>query len=564
MGSEVNHERAKRIEKLRTGAAFDVLVVGGGITGVGIALDLAARGLKALVIDKGDWGGATSSSSSRLVHGGLRYLEHFEFSLVRDSCLERALLLENAAGFVWPEEFHFPVMRGDRVGAAKLMAGLWLYTALATPRALGLPTRRSAAALEQRIPGIDRARLKGGGSYTDAATDDSRLTLAIRQTAERAGATCLSRVEAISIVDQVTGPVARLHDLETGDKFELQPKAVVLAGGPSTDALRALCTFQSGPPSQAGEAPWTTPTRGSHIVVPRAKLPTDGAVIFTSAVDGRVMFLIPWPNHTIVGTTDIDDEAANPKGGAPRMRPVATAAEVQYLVDSAAALVPASKLTTDDVLSTWAGLRPLLAAPPGKGPSERSREERIERDGNLFTIAGGKLTGYRSAAEKLGHMVATTLGIGHSAKASPTRELRLDGALGGAIPRPAWSRLTPGSSRVQSLDPLAVAWDGRYAAGSADVRAFCASRPGGLEPIDKCTLWGEVDWAVLFEDARGLVDYLFRRSDVGLGPQAFVAQLIPALAERMGQLLDWSDEQRSVQIRLATEELGRRHAWRQE
>lgn len=564
MGSEVNQERAQLIDKLRTGTAFDVLVVGGGITGVGIALDLAARGLRAMVIDKGDWGGATSSASSRLVHGGLRYLEHFEFSLVRDSCLERALLLENAAGFVWPEEFHFPVMDGDRVGATKLMAGLWLYTALATPRALGLPSRRSAAALEQRIPGIDRGRLKGGGSYLDAATDDSRLTLAIRQTAEREGATCLSRVEAVSIQDHSSGPIAHLRDLETGDEFELQPKAVVLAGGPSTDALRSICHFQSVQSGQPDEAPWTTPTRGSHIVVPRAKLPTDGAVIFTSAVDGRVMFLIPWPNHTIVGTTDIDDDAANPKDGAARARPVATAAEVQYLVDSAAALVPASKLTTDDVISTWAGLRPLLAAPPGKGPSERSREERIERDGNLFTIAGGKLTGYRSAAEKLGQMVASALGIGLSAKASPTRELRLDGALGGTIPRPAWSRLTPGSSTVQALDPLAVAWDGRYAARSADVRAFCASRPGGMDPIDERTLWGEVDWAVLFEDARGLCDYLFRRSDVGLGPQASVAQLIPALADRMGLLLDWADEQHSVQIRRAMGELERRHAWRAE
>ena len=513
------------------------------------------------MIDKDDWGGATSSASSRLVHGGLRYLEHFEFSLVRDSCLERALLLDNAAGFVWPEEFHFPVMRGDRVGATKLMAGLWLYTALATPRALGLPTRRSADAMERRIPGIDRARLKGGGSYIDAATDDARLTLAIRQTAEREGATCLSRIEALSIEDRSSGPIARLRDLETGEEFELATKAVALAGGPSTDALRSLCTFQSG---QASEAAWTTPTRGSHIVVPRSKLPTDGAVIFTSAVDGRVMFLIPWPNHTVVGTTDIDDDAANPKDGSPRARPIATAAEVRYLVDSAAALVPASKLTTDDVISTWAGLRPLLAAPPGKGPSERSREERIERDGNLFTIAGGKLTGYRSAAEKLGHMLTSALGIGVAGKASPTRELRLAGALGGAIPRPAWSRLTPETSQVQGLDPLAVAWDARYAARAADVRAFCASRPAGLDNLDERTLWGEVDWAVLNEDARGLVDYLFRRSDVGLGPQHLVAELLPALAERMGQLLDWSHELRAAQIDRAKEELDRRHAWRTE
>ncbi len=556
-----NLDREQTLDTLRGDGAPDVLVVGGGIMGLGIALDLAARGLRPLVIDQGDWGGETSSSSSRLIHGGLRYLEHFEFSLVRDSCLERALLLRNAAGFVWPEEFHFPVMRGDRVGMAKIMAGLWLYSALATPHALGLPNKRSRRDLEMRIPGIDGARLRGGGSYIDAATDDARLALAVLHTAKRQGALALSRFQAIGIEDTRRGPVATLRDTESGDEIELQTKAVVLAGGPSTDALLAITKFGPGTGSKTDSA-WTAPTRGSHIVLPRTRLPTDGAVIFTSAVDGRVMFLIPWPNHTIVGTTDIDDEQVNPTDGSKRPRPFATPNEVQYLLDSANALVPASRLTDNDVVSTWAGLRPLLAAPPEKGPSARSREERIERAGNLFTIAGGKLTGYRSGAEKLGDLLTSSLGIGNAGRVSPTREIRLAGALGGPIPRPAWSRLSHAGTPVQAIDPLALAWDSRYAAQGAEVRSFCAGRQDGLEPIDPRTLWGELDWAVHREDARGLVDFLFRRSDVGLGSEPSVRSLIPPLASRLGSLLQWSPEQVAAQIDDARIELDRRHLWR--
>jgi glycerol-3-phosphate dehydrogenase len=261
-------------------------------------------------------------------------------------------------------------MRGDRVGKAKIMAGLWLYTALATPRALGLPSLRSRTDLEQRIPGIDSARLRGGGSYIDAATDDARLALAVLHTAKREGALALSRVSAVSIEDTQRGPVTLLRDEETGDEFELQTKAVVLAGGPSTDALLSITKFAAGK-GPAPNEPWTAPTRGSHIVLPRTRLPTDGAVIFTSAVDGRVMFLIPWPNHTIVGTTDIDDEQANPKAGSKRQRPRATVDEVRYLLERGA-----YRARREPVHDRWRQT---------DGLSERSGEARAlidEYDGN--------------------------------------------------------------------------------------------------------------------------------------------------------------------------------------
>ncbi|MBC8451561.1 MAG: glycerol-3-phosphate dehydrogenase/oxidase [Planctomycetes bacterium] len=533
----------------------DVLVVGGGVMGAGIALDLAARGLETLLVERGDWAGATSSASSRLVHGGLRYLEQFELSLVRESCLERALLLRNGAGLVWPEVFHFPIFRGDRVGRAKLIAGLWLYTALATPRALGVPKRRSAAAMLERLPLLRTAGLIGGGSYLDAATDDARLTLAVVQTARREGAEARSRVELLSL-EQVAGGIrAELRDHERGEDVEVHAKAAVLAGGPGTDELRARAGLVT-------PEPWLAPTRGSHVLVPRERLPTDGAAIFTSAVDGRVMFLIPWPRHTVIGTTDLDADPSAP--------PRATGDEVRYLLDSANALAPAAQLGEADVLSTWSGLRPLLAPKRTKSgePSERSREERIEREGAVYTIAGGKLTGFRSAAEKLGATLTHDLGQGRTEHHSPTRELRLVGALGGfeerlgrggAVPRPAWSRLKAG--RPRDLDPLGIAWAARYGALSAEVRARVAAE-GTDEPLDPFTLVGELDHGAREEDVLSLCDFLFRRTDLGLCSP--VQPLLEPLATRLGQLRSWSAERRTSELAEAREELARRDAWRKD
>ena len=534
--------RAEQLGRLEARTA-DVLVVGGGITGAGIALDLATRGLDVVLAERGDWSGATSSASSRLVHGVLRYLEQFELSLVRESCLERALLLRNAAGYVWPEEFHFPVFRGDRIGRAKLVTGLWLYTALATPRALGLPARRSAAAMRRRLPQLETRGLGGGGSYVDAATDDARLGLAVVRTARLHGATCLSRLELVA-ADEAGGEVrCQLRDREADTPLEVRARAVVLAGGPATDELRAVAGL--------GGPAWTAPSRGSHIVVPRERLPTDGATIFTSAVDGRVMFLIPWPRHTVIGTTDLDAD--------PRQRPRASGAEVRYLLDSARALAPGSNLGPDDVVSTWSGLRPLLAPPDGAAPSERSREERIELEGRILTIAGGKLTGYRSAAEKLAHRLTAELGLGRPGRASATRQLPLVGALGGPVPRPAWSRLAPDGG-VRDLAPLGIAWDARYGAGAARVRRVA----GESRLLDATTRLGELDHAAREEDCLGLVDFLFRRTDFGLlSPTAARAEL-PELGTRLGQHLGWTAARRVAEIAGAVAELDLREAWRRD
>ena len=540
--------RAQRFAELDR-APLDVLVIGGGITGAGLALDLAVRGLRTALVEQDDWAAATSSASSRLIHGGLRYLEQFELGLVRDSCLERGLLLTNAAGLVWPETFVFPVHRGGPTGRLKLAAGLGLYTLVSVPRVLGLPRMHSAAAVARRVPGIRADGLLGGGSYLDGATHDARLTLAVVLSALARGAVALSRVEARALELGASGARVRLHDRLSGEEREVTARAVILAGGPATDALRALAGLPTG---------WIRPTRGTHVLLPRQRLPTDGAVIFPSAVDGRVMFLIPWPRHTVVGTTDLDAESSTPVR--------ATRAEVRYLLDSANGLVPSAALGEDDVVATWAGLRPLLATDEGS-PSARSREERVEREGAIYTIAGGKLTGYRSMAERLGTRVASDLGRGDARRHSPTRALRLRGAFERAVARPAWSSLDDSGRARIPREAVEPAWAQRYAALAPVVAEFCRRSEEGMSALDAETLLGEVDWAVRHEDCLGARDFFLRRTDLGFAlgrERAGLVAVRERVLERLAGALAWPSARLAAEREELERALRAQHAWREE
>jgi glycerol-3-phosphate dehydrogenase len=523
-----------------------VLVAGGGITGAGIALDLALRGVDVVLAERGDWASGTSSASSRLIHGGLRYLEQLELGLVRESCRERARLLRNAAGLVWPERFHFPVFRGGG-GRAKLAAGLALYTAVSLPHPLGVPRMIGARTLGRRVPGIAADGLRGAGVYLDGATDDARLALAVVLTAMGAGATALSRCEVLAL-ERGAGVRARLRDRTNGEELELDLDAAVLAGGPGIDALRA----RAGLPGPS----WVAPTRGSHVLVPRERLPTDGAVIFASPVDGRVMFLIPWPRYTVIGTTDVEAPPAE-LGGEEAVR--ATRAEVHYLLDSANGLVPGAALGEEDVAGTWAGLRPLLAS--DADPSARSREERIAVEGRVVSIAGGKLTTYRAMAEAAAERVCALLDR-PADRGGPTRALALRGALGRPVARPGWSGLAPNGLPDPGAEPLRIAWSRRYAALAPAVRRACTQSPGGERPLDPETLLGEVDWAVAREDALLPSDVLLRRTDAGYGPDADAA--VGTICRRMADLLGWSDEALAAAEDDARAALARQRAWRED
>lgn len=502
--------RGKRLERLASGDRFDVLVVGGGVTGAGVALDLTCRGLKVALVERADWGQETSSASSRLLHGGLRYLETYEFGLVRESCLERSLLLKNAAGLAWPERFTFPLFRDGRVGRYKLAAGLALYTALSVPRVLGIPSLIGVKDTQLAVPGIAPGVI-GAGQYLDGATDDARLVWSVVRTAIERGAVCASRVAVTAIEQDEHGVEARLvdtlgasgTDADAPELGRLRADHAVLCGGPFTEQLRALAGLSGR---------WLSPTRGTHVVLPRHKLPTDGAVVFASPVDGRVMFILPWPGHTIVGTTDVDAPVER-RGN--QERGEATAAEVEYLLASANGLIPGAGLVRADVVSVWSGLRPLLAAPE-ENPSARSREERVQREGAITTIAGGKLTGFRSMAEKLGsrlvrHLEREQQTRGDGRRASPTRDLRLWGALDRRIERPTWSRAEPDAAGLRD-----AALAGRYGRFAAAARQAAAEGPyAGREDFDPQTAWADVAWAAEYEDALEPADVFVRRTDLG-------------------------------------------------
>ncbi len=377
------------------GEGVDLLVIGGGITGAGIARDAAMRGMRTAVVDAGDFGHGTSSRSSRLIHGGLRYLEHGWLRLVFEASRERRTLLHIAPHLVRPRAFTFPVHRGSRVRRWQISAAVWLYDLLALFRNAHHHRLLSRSGVLEIEPQLRDQDLTGGALYWDAQCDDARLVLATARSARRHGALAANYVRVVAL-EKAGGRVrgATVEDAFTGARTTVRAHVVVNATGPWSDTLRRL--------DQPDAAPLLRPTKGAHIAVPQARVGNTGAVTLTSPIDGRVMFVLPWGAVTIVGTTDTDT-TESPDDVA------ATGDDVTYLLRSANAVFPNARLQTSDVLAAWAGLRPLLAD-GGASTAAVPREHKIvESASGLLTIAGGKLTTYRSMAMEMVDEVAKRL-----------------------------------------------------------------------------------------------------------------------------------------------------------
>ncbi len=375
---------------------MDVLVIGGGIIGASIARDAAMRGLNTALVEQSDLGAGTSSHSSRLVHGGLRYLEEGALHLVFEASRERRILLRLAPHLVRPLPFVFPVHRGDRVPLWKLAAGVWLYELLALFRNVRRPRILGKRTLLREEPALRARGLTGAARYYDAQCDDARLTLAIARSAMSHGALVATHTAVRDLAredGQVTG--AHVEDRLTGETATIRGTIVVNATGPWTDRLRRM--------EDPAAAPMLALTKGAHVMVRRSRLGHQAAITMTSPLDGRVMFTLPWGPFSYIGTTDTIT-AESPDDVAPR------AEDITYLLRSANAYFPNAHLSEEDVVAAWAGLRPLLAADRAVGPSHRSREHRIVRGrGGMFTITGGKLTTCRSMAAELMGQVARAL-----------------------------------------------------------------------------------------------------------------------------------------------------------
>lgn len=463
-------ERAGLLQEL--GAwAFDVLVIGGGITGCGVAREAARRGLHVALVEKDDFASGTSSRSSRLIHGGVRYLEHGQIRLVFEASAERRHLLQAAPALVRPLAFTWPVYAGARIPRWKLGAGLWMYDVLAAFRNVGRHHRLSAREVLVREPRLRADGLRGGAAYYDAATNDARLTLANALDAARRGAVVVNHARVRELAmdgDRVVG--AHVVDAFTGAEIRVQAKVVVNAAGP----WGGLWAKGQGPRASEGVV---RGSKGAHVSVPRERIGNSGAVTLLAPSDGRVFFVLPSGAQTIIGTTDSYTDASPDEVRA-------SASDVEYLLTAANVYYPDAKLTRDDVIAAWAGIRPLVPTSAGS-PSAASREHKVTRVARgLVSITGGKLTTYRVMAYDVVRAVAKELGVG----------------------------LPP----AKADDGLAVASD--------------------VAPDD---IEGAAERAVLEERACTIGDVLIRRTRVAFETKDHGMSVAPAVAARMGRILRW-------------------------
>lgn len=414
------HSRVKDLAELAS-REFDTLVIGGGITGAGIARDAVMRGLSVALIDKGDFASGTSSRSSRLIHGGVRYLEHGHIHLVFEASAERRRLLRLAPHLVRPLTFTWPVYDGQRLPLWKLDAGLTLYDALALFRNVGRHHRLSAHELSPLEPTLRTRLLRGGVRYFDAATDDARLTLANVLDARAHGAIAANHVVFAGVGPDGGGlRVARVWDALSGDRFTVRARAFVNATGPWSDAVRQIEGGRGGARVQG--------SKGAHIAVERDRVGNRDAVTMLHPVDGRVLFALPAGGHTIFGTTDTFTSASPDEVRA-------SAADVEYLLAAANWHFPEARLRGDDVIAAWAGIRPLMPTSGSEGSA--SREHAIKRSvRGTVTITGGKLTTYRVMARQTVDVLQRALGA------------RLGGAPTGKLPLPGGDAPEPGGDVV--------------------------------------------------------------------------------------------------------------------
>ncbi|HPA36896.1 MAG TPA: glycerol-3-phosphate dehydrogenase/oxidase [Chitinophagales bacterium] len=396
--------RAQYLQQLQNDT-FDLLVIGGGITGAGIALDAVTRGLKVCLIEKSDFASGTSSRSTKLIHGGLRYLKQLEFGIVREVGQERAILYKNAPHIVIPERMLLPIVEGGSLGKYSTSLGLYVYDRLA---GVEKEERRNMLSKEETLkkePLLNQAILKGGGMYVEYRSDDARLVIEVMKTAVERGALCLNYVAFRSFThndkNQVNGAVA--EDMLTGEKIQIRSKKIINACGPWVDEIRKE--------DQSLKKKRLHLTKGIHVVVPKEKLPIQQSVYF-DVQDGRMVFAIPRGKIVYIGTTDTNYKEDTDF-------PFASKEDVEYVLAAANHMFPSIRLTKEDVISTWAGLRPLIHE-DGKNPSDLSRKDEIFiSDSNLISIAGGKLTGFRKMAERSVNVVCKQLKLEEGRQFAP-------------------------------------------------------------------------------------------------------------------------------------------------
>ncbi|MEV2223948.1 glycerol-3-phosphate dehydrogenase [Nocardia vinacea] len=498
---------------------IDVLVIGGGVVGAGAALDAAARGLTVTLVEARDFAAGTSSRSSKLIHGGLRYLEQLDFWLVREALKERGLLLHRLAPhLVRPVSFLLPLQH--RVWErAYIGAGVALYDTIGGARALPMHRHLSHTRAMELAPALRDDAMIGAIRYFDAQVDDARHTMTIARTAAQHGATVLTRTKVTGLLrdgERVIG--AHVTDVETGREYTVRARRVISATGVWTDEMNKMTGV---------EFPFhVRMSKGVHILVPRERLDLDTGLIMRT--EKSVLFVIPWARHWIIGTTDTD-------WALDKNHPVASDADVQYILDHMNAVLR-EPLTRSDIVGTYAGLRPLLSG-ASADTATLSREHAVaEPVPGLFVIAGGKYTTYRVMAADV--VDAAVKGLGRAVSPSVTEHLPLLGAVG-------YQELAADVNSVAQRAGVPVATVehllGRYGSGVSELFDLIAAESELAEPLPGAGeyLGAEVVYAVTHEGALHLDDVLTRRTRISIETADRGLTAAPAVAFLMGVRLGW-------------------------
>jgi len=497
---------------------WDVIVVGGGATGVGVAIDAATRGYSVLLLEQSDFGKGTSSRSTKLVHGGVRYLEQGNISLVMEALRERGLLLRNAPHLVHDRAFVVP--NYDWWEAPFYGLGLKVYNLLAGKYGFGASRILSKEETLERLPTIKTEGLRGGVVYFDGQFDDSRLLINMVATAYEQGATLLNYVRVTGLTKDTEGFIDGVLacDVESGEEFRAPAGVVINATGAFADGVRRQ--------TDDSVSPLIAPSQGIHLVFDKRFLPGDSAIMVPHTSDGRVMFAIPWHGHTLIGTTDTPVAEVS-------LEPVAMEQEIEFILTTAA-LYLAEKPTRDDVLSVFAGIRPLVKSGAG-ATAALSRDHTIHIDpSGLLTICGGKWTTYRHMAEDCVNQAAMLARLPE--KACVTEHLNLHGY----------------HASAGNLGHLRV-----YGSDARPIEEMMRADPGLAEPLDAALPYrgAEVVWAARQEMARTVEDVLARRTRALFLNAKAAIRMAPRVAEllarELGQDAGWQNCQVECLVEVA-------------
>lgn len=514
---------------------LDLLIIGGGITGVGTALDAATRGLKVGLIDMQDFAAGTSSRSTKLIHGGLRYLKQFEIKLVAEVGKEREIVYENAPHVTTPLRMMLPFYKGGTFNSFTTSIGLRVYDKLAGVKKGERRTMMRSKQAIKREPILAPDELKGAGMYVEYRTDDARLTMEVAKTASLYGAHLANYVKAESFTyenNHVNGVVAR--DLQTGDAIVLHAKNIVNATGPWVDTLREQDRSKKGKTIHL--------TKGVHFVFSKRHLPLNQALYFdTPYDDGRMMFAIPRGEKVYVGTTD-----TNYKGS--MNEPGVTQEDVEYIIGAINARFPDFQLTKKDIESSWSGLRPLIHE-EGKDPSDISRKDEIFlSESGLITIAGGKLTGYRKMAADIVDRVCETLEAEGMVTypQSKTKHLVLSGGkVGGSDRLDHFQKVhIEAGVKLGLNEELARKLVERYGSNVPQVFAYLDDPRAETYQLPK-DVWASLLYGIHHEMALTPVDFFLRRTSDLLFDVQTVTTYKDQVIDAMGSLLEWSENEKT-------------------